>query len=178
MQVLESKKPEGFILGHTSIGKDISPRIAAKLKAGLISDSVNIEMKGDEVVFTRPIYSGKAFEKKVIKEGMIFATIRPNNIDSLDKDESRAGEVSTVNVEIKDLRTIVKEVIRKTAGGVDLSEAKIIVSGGRGVKSKDGFNILMALANVLGGALGASRGACDALDTVTIPYKLVKPEKW
>ncbi|MFF2455521.1 electron transfer flavoprotein subunit alpha/FixB family protein [Peribacillus simplex] len=162
MQVLESEKPEGFILGHTSIGKDISPRIAAKLKAGLISDAVNIEMKGDEVVFSRPIYSGKAFEKKVIKEGMIFATIRPNNIDSLDKDESRAGEVSTVNVEIKDLRTIVKEVIRKTAGGVDLSEAKIIVSGGRGVKSKEGFNILMALANVLGGAVGASRGACDA----------------
>ncbi|MFB7640529.1 electron transfer flavoprotein subunit alpha/FixB family protein [Peribacillus butanolivorans] len=162
MQVLETEKPEGFILGHTSIGKDISPRIAAKLKEGLISDAVNIEMNGDEVVFTRPIYSGKAFEKKVIKEGMIFATIRPNNIDSLDKDESRAGEVSSVNVEIKDLRTIVKEVIRKTAGGVDLSEAKIIVSGGRGVKSQEGFNILKALANVLGGAVGASRGACDA----------------
>lgn len=162
MQVLEIEKPEGFILGHTSIGKDISPRIAAKLKVGLISDAVNIEMNGDEVVFTRPIYSGKAFEKKVITEGMIFATIRPNNIDTLDKDESRAGEVSSVNVEIKDLRTIVKEVIRKTAGGVDLSEAKIIVSGGRGVKSQEGFNILKALANVLGGAVGASRGACDA----------------
>lgn len=162
MQVLETEKPEGFILGHTSIGKDISPRIAAKLKEGLISDAVNIEMNGNEVVFTRPIYSGKAFEKKVIKEGMIFATIRPNNIDSLDKDESRTREVSSVNVEIKDLRTIVKEVIRKTASGVDLSEAKIIVSGGRGVKSKEGFNILMALANVLGGEVGASRGACDA----------------
>ena len=110
MQVLEAEKPEGFILGHTSIGKDISPRIAARLKAGLISDVVSLEGNGDEFVFTRPIYSGKAFEKKVIKDGMIFATIRPNNIDSLEKDESRTGEVSSVNVEIKDLRTIVKEV--------------------------------------------------------------------
>ena len=162
MQVIEAEKPEGFILGHTSIGKDISPRIAAKLKSGLISDAVGLEVNGDEYVFTRPIYSGKAFEKKVIKDGMIFATIRPNNIDALAKDESRTGEVASVNVEIKDLRTIVKEVVRKTAGGVDLSEAKVIVSGGRGVKSQDGFKVLQELADVLGGAVGSSRGACDA----------------
>ena len=162
MQVLETEKPEGFILGHTSIGKDISPRIAAKLKSGLISDVVGLEVNGDEFVFTRPIYSGKAFEKKVMKDGMIFATIRPNNMDALEKDESRTGEVSSINVEIKDLRTIVKEVVRKTAGGVDLSEAKVIVSGGRGVKSEEGFKILQELADVLGGAVGASRGACDA----------------
>ncbi|MDR7080116.1 electron transfer flavoprotein alpha subunit [Neobacillus niacini] len=161
-QVVETEKPEGIILGHTSIGKEISARIAAKLKAGLISDAVGLEVNGDEFVFTRPIYSGKAFEKKVIKEGPIFATIRPNNIAALEKGESRTGEVSLINVEIKDLRTIVQDVIRKTAGGVDLSEAKIIVSGGRGVKSQEGFTILQELADVLGGAVGASRGACDA----------------
>jgi electron transfer flavoprotein alpha subunit len=162
MQVLEAEKPEGLILGHTSIGKDISPRIAAKLNAGLISDAVALERDGEEFVFTRPIYSGKAFEKKVIKDGIIFATIRPNNIDSLEKDESRTGEVSSINVEIKDLRTIVKEIVRKTTGGVDLSEAKVIVSGGRGVKNQEGFKILQELADSLGGAVGASRGACDA----------------
>ncbi|WP_071394657.1 electron transfer flavoprotein subunit alpha/FixB family protein [Bacillus tuaregi] len=162
LQIVEDEKPEGFILGHTSMGKDLSPRLAAKLQSGLISDAVSLEVNGDEVVFTRPIYSGKAFEKKVIENGLIFATIRPNNITALEKDESRSGEVTLVEVEIKNLRTIIKEVVRKTTNGIDLTEAKIIVSGGRGVKSKEGFKVLQELADALGGAVGASRGACDA----------------
>jgi electron transfer flavoprotein alpha subunit len=162
IQVLQAENPDGFILGHTSIGKDISPRIAAKLKSGLISDAISLEVMGEQVIFTRPIYSGKAFEKKMITDGVVMATIRPNNIPSLKKDETRSGEVTSMNVEIKDLRTIVKDVVRKATNGVDLSEAKIIVSGGRGVKSKDGFNPLKELADLVGGAVGASRGACDA----------------
>jgi electron transfer flavoprotein alpha subunit len=158
MQVIDAEQPDGFILGHTALGKDLSPRIAAKLKSGLISDAVRIEEDG----FIRPIYSGKAFEKLVVNEGLILATIRPNNITALEKDESRSGEIVSINVEIKDLRTIVKEVVRKAVGGVDLSEAKIIVSGGRGVKSSEGFKPLQELADLLGGAVGASRGACDA----------------
>ena len=66
MQVIDAEKPEAFHFGHTAIGKDISPRIAAKLKSGLISDAVRLEADGDEIVFIRPIYSGKAFEKQVI----------------------------------------------------------------------------------------------------------------
>jgi electron transfer flavoprotein alpha subunit len=161
-QVIEAEKPEAFILGHTSIGKDVSPRVAAKLKSGLVSDAVKLEVNGEEVSFIRPIYSGKAFEKVSVREGIILATIRPNNIDSLEKDETRTGEVTSLNVEIKDLRTIIKDVVRKAVGGIDLSEAKIIVSGGRGVKSAEGFEPLKELADLLGGAVGASRGACDA----------------
>ena len=88
----------------------------------------------EEAVFTRPIYSGKAFEKIKIKDGMVFATIRPNNIPPLEKDESRSGDVSNVRVDIKDLRTTIKDIVKKATGGIDLSEAKIIVSGGRGMK--------------------------------------------
>lgn len=162
MQVITAEKPEAFILGHTAVGKDLSPRIAAKLKSGLISDAVRLETDDKEVTFIRPIFSGKAFEKLVVREGLILATIRPNNIEPLAKDVSRTRDVMPMDVEIKDLRTIIQEVVRKTAGGIDLSEAKIIVSGGRGVKSKDGFKPLQELADLLGGAVGASRGACDA----------------
>lgn len=160
--VVNEEDPEAIIFGHTSLGKDLSPKVASKLDAGLISDVIDVEVAGDNVVFTRPIYSGKAFEKKIVTDGIIFATVRPNNIAPRDKDESRSGDVSTLEVEIKDLRTIIKEVVRKASEGVDLSEAKVVVAGGRGVKSADGFKPLQELADVLGGAVGASRGACDA----------------
>ncbi|RBP04348.1 electron transfer flavoprotein subunit alpha/FixB family protein [Rossellomorea aquimaris] len=162
LSVIDQEKPEGIIFGHTALGKDLSPKVASKLSTGLISDATDLEEAGGNLVFTRPIYSGKAFEKKIVTDGVIFATIRPNNIEPLAKDESRTGEVSSLSVDIKDLRTIIKEVVRKASEGVDLSEAKVIIAGGRGVKSEDGFNPLQELAEVLGGAVGASRGACDA----------------
>lgn len=162
LAVIEQEKPEGLIFGHTSAGKDLSPKIASKLNSGLVSDVTAIEVTGGNIVFTRPIYSGKAFEKKVVTDGLIFATIRPNNIAAPEKDDSRTGDVSSLEVDIKDLRTIIKEVVRKASEGVDLSEAKVVIAGGRGVKSEEGFEPLKELANVLGGAVGASRGACDA----------------
>lgn len=162
LAVIEQEDPEAIVFGHTALGKDLSPKVASKLDSGLISDVVNVEVTGGNVVFTRPIYSGKAFEKKIVTNGLIFATVRPNNIAALEKDESRSGDVSKVDVDIKDLRTIIKEVVKKTSEGVDLSEAKVVVAGGRGLKSAENFKMLEELANVLGGAVGASRGACDA----------------
>lgn len=160
--VIEDVEPDAIIMGHTAIGKDLTPKLASRLDLGLVSDAIDIEVDDDEVVFTRPIYSGKAFEKKVIEDDIIFATIRPNNISKLERDESRSGDIETKEVDITDLRTIVKEVVRKTTKGVDLSEARVVVAGGRGVKSAEGFKPLYELAEVLGGAVGASRGACDA----------------
>jgi len=162
LAVLNEEKPEGLIFGHTALGKDLSPKIASRLNSGLISDVTAVESVGGNIIFTRPIYSGKAFEKKMITDGLLFATVRPNNIEPLKKDESRTGGVNSLSVEIKDLRTIVKEVVRKASEGVDLSEAKVVIAGGRGVKSEEGFEPLKELATVLGGAVGASRGACDA----------------
>lgn len=161
MQLIERVAPDVIVFGHTSLGKDLSPKIAAKLQAGLISDVTSIEGTGAEAAFIRPIYSGKAFEKVKVSEGKILFTVRPNNIEPLAEGASE-GTVESVAVELKDLRTIVSEVVRKATGGVDLSEAKVIVAGGRGVKSSDGFAPLQELADLLGGAVGASRGACDA----------------
>lgn len=162
MQVMEEESPTGVVMGHTAIGKDLTPKIASRLETGLVSDAIDIECDGDEVIFTRPIYSGKAFEKKKISSGIVFATIRPNNIPALERDESRTGEIQPKDVDITDLRTIIKDVIRKASDGVDMSEASVVIAGGRGVKSKEGFDSLYELADLLGGAVGASRGACDA----------------
>lgn len=161
MAVVEQESPEALVFGHTAVGKDLSPKIATKLQSGLISDVTAIEGEGDDAVFVRPIFSGKAFEKVKNKDGLLFFTVRPNNITPLAKEE-RSGDVSSLSVDITNLRTIIKNVVRKSAEGVDLSEAKVIIAGGRGVKSADGFAPLQELANLLGGAVGASRGACDA----------------
>ncbi|MBL3615826.1 electron transfer flavoprotein subunit alpha/FixB family protein, partial [Bacillus sp. RHFS18] len=126
------------------------------------SHSTDVSVTGDNFVFTRPIYSGKAYEQVISTDPFILATIRPNNIQALEKDANRTGDIEELAAPPADLRTVIEEVVKKTADGVDLSEAKIIVAGGRGVKSKDGFEPLKELADVLGAAVGASRGACDA----------------
>ena len=162
LAVQEQENADAIVFGHTSLGKDLSPKIASRLKSGLISDVTEIEGEGDSALFIRPIYSGKAFEKVKVKDGIVFFTIRPNNIEPLAKEAGRTGDVSSISVDITNLRTIIKEVVRKSTDGVDLSEAKVVVAGGRGVKSEEGFEPLKELANLLGGAVGASRGACDA----------------
>ena len=162
MAIVEQENPEAIVFGHTALGKDLSPKIAGKLQIGLVSDVTAIEGEGDDAVYIRPIYSGKAFEKVKVKDGIDFITVRPNNIAPLAKDDSKSVDVSSLSVEITNLRTVIKEVVRKSSEGVDLSEAKVVIAGGRGVKSEEGFGPLKELADVLGGAVGASRGACDA----------------
>lgn len=162
LELINQLQPKAVLMGHTALGKDLSPRIAARLQAGLVSDVTAVEKEGDELILTRPIYAGKAFEKKQINTPLKLITIRPNNIAPLPKDENRTGEIEERDIAINDLQTVIKEVVTKTAGSVDLAEARIIVSGGRGVKSADGFKPLYELAEVLGAAVGASRGACDA----------------
>lgn len=158
--LIDEVQPDIILMGHTAIGKDLAPRVAARLGIGLMSDCTSVESQDGDIVFSRPIYAGKAFEKKVFREGTKFATLRPNNFETSEK--SVQTELISFQPEIKDLRTIVKGIVRKTSGEIDLSEAKVIVAGGRGVKSAEGFEPLKELAKVLGGAVGASRGACDA----------------
>ncbi|MFB5196638.1 electron transfer flavoprotein subunit alpha/FixB family protein [Neobacillus sp. KR4-4] len=159
-QLIDVVEPEAILMPHTGIGKDLAPRIASRFGLGLISDVIDVQVEDFDVIFTRPVFSGKAFEKKKVVSGIPFATVRPNNIPV----EEVGGTIEIVRfyAEIKDIRTVVKEVIQKTTVGVDLLEAKIVISGGRGVKTLEGFKVLQKLADVLGGAVGASRGACDA----------------
>ncbi|QDP41900.1 electron transfer flavoprotein subunit alpha/FixB family protein [Radiobacillus deserti] len=160
-QVIESSNPEGIVFGHTAIGRDLAPVISAKLNAGQISDVTAIEDSVEGVLYTRPIYAGKAFEQKTFQSVPWVLTVRPNNIDA---DQTKgAPEVEHISYQKPaSLRTVIQEVVQKTSGKVDLTEAKVVVAGGRAVKSAEGFKPLEELADVLGGAVGASRGACDA----------------
>lgn len=165
-QLLDQTQPNTVVLGHTSIGRDLAPKLSAHLHAGQISDVVDIDTSGETPLFTRPIYAGKAYETKQFNEGPAVITIRPNNLPAASK---RAGGDTTVTPIEKiayaapqDLRAVIRDVVQKASSKVDLTEARIVVSGGRGVKSADGFKPLQELADILGAAVGASRGACDS----------------
>ncbi len=164
MEAVRDANPDIIFMSHSAVGKDLAPVIATRLGAGQVSDIVALEGSGDNLTFTRPIYAGKAFTKVQVTEGKVIATVRPNNLPAPEGNFGKAGTVKKLDIsfEAQDLSTMVKEIIQKASTGVDLSEAKIIVSGGRGVKSADGFKPLQELADVLGAAVGASRGACDA----------------
>lgn len=163
LEIYNEVKPQVILFAHSAVGKDLAPVVSMRLGLGQISDVTALDSTRDKPLFTRPIYAGKAFTKVAPKSEPYVITVRPNNLTAYDgaAKTAQTHDVS-VSFETPDLATMVREVVQKATGGVDLTEAKIVISGGRGVKSADGFEPLNALAAVLGAAVGASRGACDA----------------
>jgi electron transfer flavoprotein alpha subunit len=159
VKAMQETNPDVIITGHTANMKDVTPRIASRFGLGLITDCTQVDFDGDGLTYVRPIYSGKAFEKKRFTSGSMFVTIRPNNFKA--EPSPATPEVIPCETETVELQTVIRDIVLKSAGTIDLAEAKIVVSGGRGLKSKAGFQTLEDLAAVIGGAVGASRGACD-----------------
>lgn len=177
MELIEKAGADGVVFGHTTIGRDLAPLIAAKLDAGHISDVIAIEQSVDQVSFTRPIYAGKAFEQKTFRSTPWVLTIRPNNIPAAVGSDVESTIVEVEYNQPSTLRTVIKDVVQKSTGKIDLAEAKVVIAGGRGVKSSDGFKPLEELAEVLGGAVGARAEPAMRI-IVTTRSKSVKPVKW
>ncbi len=152
------------VFSATTLGKDLAPRIAARLDVPLASDVTEVDISDGMVSVTRPVFSGKAFAHLEIDASPALISIRPNVFPSV---ESVAeGEVTTVtpDINVSDLRIRVLERERSSDGVVDVSEASVIVSGGRGMKAPENWSLLESLREVLGAdaALGASRAVVDA----------------
>jgi electron transfer flavoprotein alpha subunit len=149
--------------GATSLGKDLLPRLAGSFEAGLASDVVNFTFEGDQFHGTRPMFSGKCLAKVQINGPKPhFISIRPNALGMNDAPTAGAGEASDVNVNAGEIRAAIKEIIKGASEKLDLTEANIIVSGGRAMKNADNFKILNELADVIGATVGASRAAVDS----------------
>ncbi|MGO4547697.1 electron transfer flavoprotein subunit alpha/FixB family protein [Paenibacillus sp. 2TAB23] len=160
-------QPDALLLGHTAMGRELAPRVAAAIGTGHIADVIAIEASddGDGASFTRPLYAGKAFERRSFVPGQPWVvTVRPNNIKAADALDAAdiTGTVAELPFTVPPLYTAVRSLVRRAGGQLDLAEADVVVSGGRGVRSAAGFEPLQAMAAALGGAVGASRGACDA----------------
>lgn len=149
-----------LLFGNTAMGKDLAPKVSVKLGAGIVMDSVALEVMEGNVLATRPIYAGKALiDVKINSEIKVF-TIRPN-VFSPGESSGVEAEVIEKTIETPDLSYKVTEV-KKAEGKLDVAEASIIVSGGRGLKEPESFKLVEDLAEVLGAAVGASRAVVDA----------------
>lgn len=157
-----AKETDADILffSNTSMGKDLAPLVCVKLNAGILMDCISLEVNEGEIAAARPVYAGKALvEAKITSQKKVF-TLRPNvfNVGTLSENKA---EVTVKNVENPDLASKVIE-IKKSEGKLDVAEAEIIVSGGRGLKAPENFHLVEELAETLGAAVGASRAVVDA----------------
>ncbi len=161
---VESAKPAAIFFAATSMGKDLAPRLAARIGAGLASDCTKIAVKDGALEYTRPIYAGKALLSLKLKTAPQLATLRPNVFPVA---EAGAGTGETVKIEaaITDgaIKGRVVEVLKEESAEIDVTEADVVVSGGRGLKGPEAFALLRDLAAVFPrAAVGASRSAVDS----------------
>lgn len=164
-ECVENVSPSLVLTGATPMGRDLLPRLGARLGAGVAPDCTELDVVDGKIVATRPIYAGKAITKVEWRgSDVALASIRPNVLPVDPPDESATAEVVELSVSPseKDLRARIREVLRVVSTRPELTEADIIVSGGRGMKGPEHYALLEELADVLGAAVGASRAAVDA----------------
>lgn len=161
------KKPNIIFIGATNIGRDLGPRVAARLHTGLTADCTGlaIDPETSDLMMTRPAFGGNLMATiECPNNRPQMSTVRPGVFNIPCSDEKRAGNIETIKPALKDedIRTKVIEIVKSMKDKVDITEADIIVSGGRGLGSKEGFGIIKELADVMGGVVGSSRAAVDA----------------
>ena len=148
------------IMGATLMGKDLAPRVAARLDAALATDCISVEASDGDLKIVRPMYAGKVRATIRLKADIKLLTVRPNVY--LVEENSVSADVVDVSPDPGELKTKVTEVAAGSKDKLDVTEADVIVSGGRGLKEPDNFHLITDLANKLGAAQGASRAAVDA----------------
>ncbi len=156
-QLVAASDPAVVLIGATSLGKDIAARLSARLNAPLAMDCVDVRADGDRIVATRPMYGGKVLADVSLSGSPAIVAIRPRAMESVAA--QGAGEVEKVAVSLDETTLSLVEKHMET-GKVELTEADVVVTGGRGMGGDD-FAIVEALAKALGGAVGASRSAVD-----------------
>ena len=165
--IVEAKKPEIVLYGATSIGRDLAPRVSARVHTGLTADCTKLEIDPETklLLMTRPAFGGNIMATIVCKEFRPqMATVRPGVMQALPTDTSRTGEVELFKVEFTDadMNIKIREVIKEKHAKVDITEAKVLVSGGRGIGNAEYFDVLKELADELGGLVTSSRANVDA----------------
>lgn len=163
VHVTKAVAPDVILASHTPTGRDLMPRVAARMNVGLASDCTQMAFEGNKIKVRRPVYAGKAtVEVEFLGTGPQMATIRPNALGMSKPAPAAQAQTVPVSLSLGDLKTKVLDVVKGNSSRPDVTEAAIVVTGGRSLKSAENFKILEALADTVGGAVGASRAAVDA----------------
>ena len=163
--VVAAQKKSGattILLSAGALGKDLAPRIAARLEAGLASDCTHLDLAGGKLVATRPVYAGKAIQGVSFRSAVAIATLRPKVFPLTEHRPGTSAPVTALELPAFEPKLTVARISAATGGPADLTEADVIVSGGRGLKGPEHFGIVEDLAKALGGTVGASRAVVDA----------------
>ncbi len=162
VEVAIKEKADICLFPASQMGKDLAPRIAAKLNAGLASDCTALKIENGNIIATRPIFAGKIISDVIIKTDLKIFTLRPN-VFTAGANNGQKAQVENISIDLKESDFTVKAIETKLGTGrPDVTEASIIVSGGRGMKAPENFKLIEELADVLGAGVGASRAAVDA----------------
>jgi electron transfer flavoprotein alpha subunit len=160
--VIETENPELVLFAGNARGLELAPRIATKLSAGYVSDCIDFAIEGSDLLVKKPIFAGKSIAKTKILTDKKVLSLRPNVFTAL-KDEASSLNIKNVDVNLDSAdKKVYVSSLAKNEGKLDVLEADIIVSGGRGIKGPENYNLIENLASVLSGAVGASRAVVDA----------------
>jgi electron transfer flavoprotein alpha subunit len=161
VEVVKRSRATVVLLGQTSQGRDLAPRLATRLESAAAMDAVGLAVEEGRLKVTRPCYGGRARQDLVITTDPQIVTVRPKSQEALPPDSGRRGAVEAVQVQVGAPRARLEGRDEAAGGGVRLDDAEIVVSGGRGLGAAEAFRDLEELAAIMGAAVGASRAACD-----------------
>ena len=166
-EVFDKFNPEIVLFAKTDLGRDVAPRLAFKLGVPVAQDCIDLGIDQDtkKVMVTRPVYGGSAIATLVFEDVETqIVIVRPKVFEPITPTENSKGEVGELNIELDEklIKTKFIEEVVKESEGIPLESAKVVVAGGRGLGDAKNFDLLRELAEILGGAVGASRAVCDA----------------
>lgn len=165
-QIVRERKPSVVLIGATTIGRDLGPRLSARLETGLTADCTGLDISDErDLLMTRPAFGGNLMATIICKEHRPqMSTVRPGVMRAKTKDEGRKGTVEPVSIHFDKSKFRVKilETVKEQKNKIDITEAKVLVSGGRGVGNAEGFDLLKKLAGTLNAEVSSSRAMVDA----------------
>lgn len=161
-EIIKGEDPVAVFFSATARGRDLAPRVAARVGRPLLADCTDLKMEGEELQVRRPMYAGKVLMWCRVKGGFAVISLRPKAFLAEETGGTAQVEARTVTLDASKIRAKVLEEKMTAGATLDVSEADIIVSGGRGLKGPEGFGIIEDLAKSLGAAVGASRAVVDA----------------